>query len=193
MPYSPSHHYRAALVLLALLPMPSAWAQCWPENTDNGKADYFLANGIVNQPIPEIIFDLPSNSIGSGGRIISTTVNNRGGNQTLTNHVRFRLSVSNKTTRRIVMSADSTTPLSCTTCSSSVTIPFSKIGWQENNANETKGSAPADGQFNNGIQTWVSANPKDDHVFNLQFDFLNDTIYPAGTYTGEFRTRGTPQ
>lgn len=193
MPYLPSHHYRAALVLLTLLPMPSAWAQCWPENTDNGKADYYLVNGVVNQPIPEIVFDLPGNSLGTGGRIVSTTVNNRGNSNTLANHVRFRLTALNSSTRRILMSANSSTPLTCTTCSSSVAIPFSKIGWQENPTNETKGSVPADGQFNNGSQTWISANPKDDSIFNLQFDFLNDTVYPAGTYTGTFHTRGTPQ
>jgi hypothetical protein len=101
--------------------------------------------------------------------------------------------VSDRTSRSVAWQTDSATPLSCTNCASSVTMPFSALGWAANRAPESVGTPPANGRFNDGQQTWLVAPPNTETVVNLQFDFLNDKVYPAGVYQGEFQTIGRPQ
>lgn len=190
---------KVLLLSAASLASSYVYAKCWPENTDRGNAEYFLVNGRINKPTPEIVFDIPGSNIGGGGRIASTLVNNSG-NASRPNEVRFRLSTKKLAqtnngngggeNRSINLYVDSTSPLTCTNCAGTVTIPLSKIGWQTSSTNGS--SAPADGQFNNGQQFWLNAQEGEDHIFFLEFDFLNDTVYPAGTYTGAFHTQGEP-
>lgn len=169
----------------------AAYAQCWLNNNDNNRANYFLVNGIINQPDPEIIFDLPGNSLGSGGWISTSRIINPGANNR-PDEVRFRINTQAMPNKGplVLMAVDSSAPLSCINCASRVTIPLSKIGWQ---AAGNTGNTPSDGSFNNGQQTWLAAPANTDHLFFMQFDFLNDTVYPAGTYKGEFYTQGIPQ
>lgn len=184
------HSHRAILAAVAFCFASQAQAQCWLNNTDNNKADYFMVNGLINLADPEIIFDLPGDSLGNGSYIPTSSILNPG-NDNRPDEVRFRLDTQDMPNKNssVVMSAYSGTPLTCTNCSSTVNIPLSKIYWQ---SSLNTGSQPADGNFNGGLQTWITAPAKTNNLFFLQFDFLNDTVYPAGTYTGEFYTRGVP-
>lgn len=166
-------------------------AECRVDNSF-GAATHFLVNGLINKPEPEAVFDVQGDQVGAGNLLLTTTVNNKGGNKTLANHMRFRLRVKSSSSGGVTMYADSSAGLSCVNCAGSVSIPFSKIGWTVGSASETRGSQPASAYFNNGTQTWITGNRNTDSVFNLQFNFMNDTIYPAGTYKGTFQTRGVP-
>lgn len=170
----------------------AGWAACVVDQ-NLGNATHFLVNGLINKPVPEAVFNISSERLGDGSIIPTTTVNNPGGSKTLTNHMRFRLNVKNKSRTPMAMIADSSAGLSCVDCASSVVIPFSKVSWAVGSAIETKGPQPVAAAFNAGQQTWITADPKQDSVFNLQFNFKNDAIYPAGTYKGTFLTRGVPQ
>lgn len=194
---------------LLVNPVAVSYAECRIGGDFTG-ATHLLVNGSDDVLIPEIVFDVPENRLGDGNIVISDTVNNGGSSQTLANHVRFRLQVARKTLLDldlidgVTLFADSSTGLSCTNCASSVTIPFSKIGWNSSIATESRGLSPTPGTFSGGTQQWLfAAKPllptlpvlpiENNNVFNLQFHFANDEIYPAGTYKGQFLTRGVPQ
>lgn len=179
--------YRFILVMTFTL-FGIAHAQCWYNNSDGGEAEYFLVNGRNKLPDPEIIFDIPGSSIGDGGSIAPTTINNPG-SAGRPDKVRFRLDTQQMPSwfGPLTLYADSSSELVCANCSSSVTIPFSKISWL---TEQRQGNSPANGQFNDGQMVWINAPYDTNNVFFLEFNFLNDTVYPAGTYNGEFLTRG---
>ncbi|WGZ94726.1 MAG: hypothetical protein QJT81_01665 [Candidatus Thiothrix putei] len=181
------------VVLASTLHTSIAKALCWGANGGEHLMHFSIINGLATNPAPEIIFNLPGDRLGDGNNYVSSNVLNRGGVNTLPNHVRFRLHVTERTTRSIVLQADSSDPLSCTTCTSSVTMPFSALGWTVNRATESTGLTVANGRFNNGQQTWMVSPPKTESIVNLEFDFLNSKVYPAGVYKGEFKTIGRAQ
>lgn len=180
------------VLLVAALHTVDATAQCWGANGGEKLMHFSLINGIDISPTPEISFNLLGDRLGDGNTYVSSSVQNGGGVNTLPNHVRFRLHVTERTTRSVALQTDSSTPLSCATCASSVSLPFSALGWRVNRSTESKGLTVASGRFNNGQQTWMVSPPNTESIINLQFDFLNNTVYPAGVYTGEFNTIGRP-
>lgn len=177
------------VVLLVSCSVP-AWAVC-KYNGGLSNTYHFLVNGLINKPVPEIIFNVAGNNVGLGA-MVSSSVSSEGGGYTLANHIRFRLKQNKNGARARHFYVKSSTPLSCTTCSANVTIPLSSLSWQVNTASaEHRGYYPAAGSFNNtNNQIWFSTpSGKNDSVFNAEFSFDNNVIYPAGTYEGAFRTR----
>lgn len=186
----------AGSVLLLLASLKGVQAAC----TTNPTATYIsgqpvafsIINGLATGGTPAVTFNLPGNALGDGNNYVSTSVSNAGSTQTLPDHVRFRLNVlAIAGIRPVTWQVDSSQPLICTTCSSSVTLPFSQLGWTVNRSPESLGPAPANARFNNSTQTWLttpSSLTGADSLINLQFDFLNDRVYPAGRYEGEFYT-----
>lgn len=174
-----------------LFSSPVTWAYC-KYNGGLSQTYHFLVNGLIHKPVPEVVFNIAGDSVGDGVSKISTTVNSAGGSKTLNNHVRFRLRQSQHYSYARKIKVVSSTPLSCVTCSSNITIPFSDFTWITNtSSSEHKGNYPSAGRFNNSTQTWIShGSGKQDSIFNLQFSFDNDVIYPAGTYQGTFQTQG---
>lgn len=158
-----------------------------------GSATHFLVNGLVNKPVPEIIFNVPYNQVGNQQALESSNVLNNGGNNTLPNHVRFRLRVKNKSSDHVKFLIDSSSPLSCINCAEAITIPFSSFSWVEGNARETTGKSPSANHFNDNELPSFTANKGSENIFNLKFSFDNSEILPAGTYEGEFKTIGRPQ
>lgn len=172
--------------------MSAVHAEC-RINDPFGAATHYLVNGRWHTPSPEITFKVPGSGVGNGIPVIPDSISFAGNNRTLANHVRFRLAVKKKSATGARMYMDSSTPLSCTNCASTVSIPFSTISWTEGNATETKGNTPGDGQFADGVQSLIYGAQKSDNIFNLQFNFANSQVLPAGIYEGEFLTRGIPQ
>lgn len=181
----------AGALLISLPFTPPLYAQCTLNGTTNQMA-HFLVNGRWKDQ-PEVIFKVPGASVGNGIAVSPDSVINDGNGNTLPKHLRFRLRVHRRSSTGVRMYMDSGLPLSCTTCASAVNVPFSKISWTEGTATETTGITPGNGQFNDGVQSLIYAGSNTNNIFNLQFNFANDTVLPAGVYTGEFLTRGVPQ
>lgn len=178
--------FAGALFTSLLFTSPSH-AQC-TVNGNYNKGSHFLVNGRWNESYPEVTFKVPGASVGNGVAVSpDSTINAAASND----YVRFRLRVLNRSKSDVDMYMDSSIPLSCVSCASSVTFPFSKISWTQGLG--STGTTPGNGQFNSGVQNLISAAKGTDNVFNLHFNFANDTVLPAGVYTGEFQTRGIPQ
>lgn len=166
-------------------------------NIGGASAAFSIINGLASTGDPHVTFNLPPQSIRAdgtpdGNTYASSAISNGGSAQTLPNHVRFALNVL-LSGQLISWQVDSSQPLRCIACPDNVTMPFSAFGWTVNRSAETVGSQPANGRFNNGIQTWLNINFIPGGVesrVNMQFDFLNDRVYPAGQYTGEFYVVG---
>lgn len=186
--------YAGILLLLTGFEMAQAACTTHPTATFVGgqPVAFSIINGIASGGTPTVTFNLPGNTLGDGNHYVSTNVSNAGSMQTLPNHVRFRLNVlAIAGIRPVTWTVESSQPLVCTTCSSSVSLPFSQLGWTVNRSTESVGPAPANDRFNNSTQTWLttpSSLSGADSLINLQFDFLNDRVYPAGRYEGTFYT-----
>ncbi|HPQ94472.1 MAG: hypothetical protein KDI44_05400 [Thiothrix sp.] len=181
---------RVVWVLAGLLGLsPPGQAACW---MDSGwpNADHALVNGFLDQAVPEIHFLVPGDAVGNGMTIAPSAIVNSG--IAAPDQIRFRHLLRLKS-RAVAMQVDSTQALQCTSCSMGASIPLSRLSWSVDTGTSTGSAVPADGSFNNSVQTWITSQPGDDSTFNLRFDFMNDTIYPAGTYEGQFLTRGVPQ
>lgn len=179
----------ALAALLVSFSLPT-WAAC-KYNGGLKNTYHFLVNGLVDKPVPEIVFNVAGSHVGLGS-MISSTVNHEGGGYTIPNHVRFRLRQNKHGSKARHFYVKSALPLSCINCSSTVTIPLSKLSWLTNTSSrEHKGYHPSAGSFNDtNSQVWFSTpSGKNDSIFNVQFSFDNDVIYPAGTYEGRFQTR----
>jgi hypothetical protein len=185
------------LLVFASVFSPFVGADCRVDKSF-GQATHFLVNGLINKPVPEVSVEVPYNEIGSGNAIAST-VQHRGGNQTLADHARFRLRVKNKSSDKVDFLVDSSSTLNCTNCSSAISVPFSDFFWVEGKATETKGNAPGVNRFSDSEQYWFTGdnitqgNKGSDSVFNLRFYFDNTEVLPAGTYEGTVKTIGRPQ
>lgn len=183
--------WKLFLLSVSLLFISSANAECRID--DNfGNATHFLVNGVINKPVPEVIFEIPYNEVGSGNAIASTSVQNEGGNKTQADHIRFRLRTKNSSSDDVDFLADSSASLNCINCSSSVNVPFSDFFWVEGTV-EKKGTSPGVDRFSDNEQFWFTSNRGTNNIFNLRFYFDNDEILPAGTYEGTLTTRGRPQ
>lgn len=186
----------AGIALLLFAGLQEAHAACTTHPTatfiGGQPVAFSIINGTAEGGTPAVTFDLPGNALGDGNNYVSTSVSNAGSTRTLPNHVRFRLNVlAIAGIRPVTWWVDSSQPLVCTTCTSSVTLPFAQLGWTVNRSAESIGPAPANARFNNSTQTWLttpSSLSGADSLINLQFDFLNDRVYPAGRYEGEFYT-----
>ncbi|MCB1638514.1 MAG: hypothetical protein KDI15_06685 [Thiothrix sp.] len=184
--------WHVALLLAGLMSLQqTVQAEC-REDSGWGGADHALVNGFLNRAVPEVHFLVPGDVVGNGTVITPYSTVAAGGGGTPPNHVRFRQQVK-RNTRTIAMQVDSSGVLQCTNCSTTASIPLSKLSWTVDPGTSSGSAVPTNGRFNNSVQTWITSQPGDDSTFNLQFDFMNDTIYPAGTYEGVFLTRGVPQ
>lgn len=186
----------AGIALLLLTGLQEVKAACTTHPTaifiGGQPVAFSIINGLATGGTPAVTFNLPGNALGDGNYYVSSSVTHAGSAQTLPNHVRFRLNVlAIAGIRPVTWQVDSSQPLVCTTCSGSVTLPFAQLGWTVNRSAESVGPAPANARFNNSTQTWLttpSSLSGADSLINLQFDFLNDQVYPAGRYEGEFYT-----
>ncbi len=187
-------------VLLGCLLYPlTLSAACWLDDSSppSAVATHVLVNGKNKKPAPEILFKVPGAGVGDSSLVLPDTITNAGNPATLNKHVRFRLGVRDESTTGVRMYFDSSAPLNCVGCSSNVSIPFTKFSWTvgSGDANNTGGPQPSAGAFTGGEQSMIYV-AESNHTlgaFNLQFNFMNDEVYPAGTYKGTFFSRGKPE
>jgi len=95
-------------------------------------------------------------------------------------------------------SYDSSAGITCTTPSScgTTTIPFTHIRWNAQDSDTLNSVLQYDGSANQVFQTQSDSDPDDSgtnnrHRNRYQFFYINNIVYPAGTYQGSVFASGT--
>lgn len=146
--------------------------------------------------IDEVVFNVAGNIVGSGTAVTGT--NSTTGSPGVVIQVTPTRQLF--TTPNVRLTVDSSIALTCQTASSCGTtnIPFTSIRWTSTDA-----TSPNDGDIQNGTFAGTAAQQLAyfeayrglltvNRMSNtLTFDYLNNTVYPAGTYRGTVRFTAT--
>ena len=143
----------------------------------NGSAEIYVGAGSSNFSVDTVRFQVPGANVGDGTPV-----------QGLENGVQASVLIDAqaraplRNSRTAIWTVDSSQPLRCATPATcgATAIPMSKLRWSVTDGNEI-----ADGRFsdspNQPLATFL--NSRYVYVFK-RFFFVNDEVYPAGTYTG---------
>lgn len=143
----------------------------------NGSAEIYVGAGYSNPTLDTVNFRVPGARVGDGSPIAGLENQSR-----TTSLIDARARAPVTSSRTAIWTVDSSVPLTCATPAScgNTTIPLTKFRWSADGGEIPDGSF--DGTANQVLYTF--RNSRYVYVFKT-FYYINDTIVPAGRYTGQ--------
>ena len=162
------------VVCLVLAIAPAARAET--TIIGSGAAEIYVGAGYSNPTLDTIHFRVPGAKVGDGSPIAG--LENQSRRSTL---VDARIRAPRAYSRIGIWTVDSSQPLTCATPAScgNTTIPMNQFRWV------SQGGEIGDGSFDGSTNQPLYSFPNSRYVYVFKtYYYANDTIVPAGRYTG---------